>query len=75
SSSGSHASTSRPIVLSLSARNFWIRELAVAQELREMFEQEGNLDLCEQRIEDSKEVIRKIDNQQERRYFYHVQLG
>jgi cyclopropane fatty-acyl-phospholipid synthase-like methyltransferase len=53
-------------------RNIWFRELSTAQELREMFEKEGNLDLCEQRIQDSKNTLDKIDNEQERRYFYHV---
>ncbi|MFX0114431.1 MAG: class I SAM-dependent methyltransferase [Candidatus Hodarchaeota archaeon] len=56
------------------ARTIWHRELAVAQELREMFEKEGNLDLCEERIEQSKNLIKRFDNHQQRRYFYHVQL-
>ncbi|MFX0066835.1 MAG: class I SAM-dependent methyltransferase [Candidatus Hermodarchaeota archaeon] len=54
------------------ALQFWIRELSVAQELREMFEKEGNLDLCEQRIADSKNTLNNIKNQRQRRYFYHV---
>ncbi|MFX0114430.1 MAG: class I SAM-dependent methyltransferase [Candidatus Hodarchaeota archaeon] len=56
------------------SHDFWRRELAVAQELKEMFEKEGNLDLCEERIRDSKEQIEHFDNHQQRRYFYHVQL-
>ncbi|MFX0011325.1 MAG: class I SAM-dependent methyltransferase, partial [Candidatus Hermodarchaeota archaeon] len=55
------------------ARQFWIHELSVAQELREMFEKEGNLDLCEQRIADSKNTLNNINNQRQRRYFYHIQ--
>jgi ubiquinone/menaquinone biosynthesis C-methylase UbiE len=56
------------------AQNIWRRELAVAQELREMFEQEGNLDLCEDRIRDSKVQVGHFDDHSQRRYFYHVQL-
>ncbi|MFQ5977561.1 MAG: methyltransferase domain-containing protein [Candidatus Heimdallarchaeota archaeon] len=54
------------------SHNFWRRTLVVAQELQDMFEKEGNLDLCEERIRDSKEKIDHHDNDQRRRYFYHV---
>ncbi len=54
-------------------REVWARELEVAQELEEMFKEEGNHDLCQQRIVQSKEMIQKVDQQLERRYFYHVQ--
>ncbi len=54
--------------------NIWDRELSAAQELREMFDKEGNLDLCEERIEDSKQTKQRIEKQQQRRFFYHVQL-
>ncbi|MFX1513227.1 MAG: class I SAM-dependent methyltransferase [Promethearchaeota archaeon] len=54
--------------------NLWNRELSAAQELREMFEKEGNLDLFEERIEDSKQTKQLIKNKQQKRYFYHVQL-
>ncbi len=53
-------------------REVMVKELATAQELEEMFKDEGNHDLCEQRIIQSAEVIQKIDKQLERRYFYHV---
>ncbi|MHA2371275.1 MAG: class I SAM-dependent methyltransferase [Candidatus Hodarchaeales archaeon] len=56
------------------AHEIWRHELAVAQELREKFEQEGNLDLCEDRIKQSKGLISRFDNHQQRRYFYHVQF-
>ncbi len=54
-------------------RNVWVRELATAQELEEMFREEGNDDLCKDRIEQSKDMIQKVDKQLERRFFYHVQ--
>jgi len=54
-------------------RGVWIRELATAQELEEMFKDEGNQDLCNERIEQSKDLIQRIDKQLEKRYFFHVQ--
>ncbi|MFX0209717.1 MAG: class I SAM-dependent methyltransferase [Candidatus Hodarchaeota archaeon] len=57
------------------ARNIWIQETAAATELKEMFVKEGNLDLCEDRLEDSKQTLHRIDNQQQRRYFYHVRVN
>jgi len=60
------------IDFSENARAIWHREISAANELREMFEKEGNLDLCEQRLADSKQTLHHMDTQQERRYFYHV---
>lgn len=51
----------------------WVRELATAQELEEIFKEEGNHDLCKQRIEQSKDLIQRIEKKLERRYFFHVQ--
>lgn len=45
------------------ARDIWEREI---------FEMEGNLDLCEDRIADGKRCIYRIDNQLQKRYYYHV---
>jgi ubiquinone/menaquinone biosynthesis C-methylase UbiE len=54
------------------ARDIWAREISVGNELRELFEKEGNLDLCKERIADGKRCIYRIDNQLQKRYFYHV---
>jgi len=54
------------------ARDIWEREITFGNELREMFEEEGNLDLCEDRIADGKKCVYRIDNQLQKRYFYHV---
>lgn len=54
------------------SRDIWVREISFGNELREMFEKEGNIDLCEDRLKDGKECIYKIDNQLQKRYFYHV---
>ncbi|MFX1282589.1 MAG: class I SAM-dependent methyltransferase [Promethearchaeota archaeon] len=54
------------------ARDIWEREISFGNELREMFEKEKNLDLCEDRIADGKNCIYRIDNQLQKRYYYHV---
>ncbi|UCG90132.1 MAG: class I SAM-dependent methyltransferase [Candidatus Heimdallarchaeota archaeon] len=54
------------------ARDIWEREISIGNELREMFDKEGNLDLCEDRIADGKRCVFRIDNQLQKRYFYHV---
>ncbi|MFX0084707.1 MAG: class I SAM-dependent methyltransferase [Candidatus Hodarchaeota archaeon] len=56
------------------ARDIWEREISFGTELRELFEQEGNLDLCEDRIADGKRCIYRIDNQLQKRYFYYVSM-
>jgi ubiquinone/menaquinone biosynthesis C-methylase UbiE len=61
------------IEFTANGRNVWARELVVAQELEEMFKAEGNHDLCQQRIDQSKEMIQKVEQQLEKRYFYHIQ--
>ncbi|MHA2248178.1 MAG: hypothetical protein ACXADY_24730 [Candidatus Hodarchaeales archaeon] len=54
------------------ARDIWEREITIGNELREIFDKEGNLDLCEERIADGERCIHRIDNQLQKRYFYHV---
>ena len=54
------------------ARDIWEREINIGNELRERFEKEGNLDLCEDRIADGERCIHRIDNQLQKRYYYHV---
>jgi SAM-dependent methyltransferase len=50
------------------------RERKVATELMEEFRAEGNLDLCEDRIEESEEDLARLEAGKKRRYLYHVQL-
>jgi ubiquinone/menaquinone biosynthesis C-methylase UbiE len=54
------------------ARDIWEREINIGNELRERFEKEGNPDLCEDRITDGERCIHRIDNQLQKRYYYHV---
>ncbi len=56
------------------ARDIWEREIIVANELQEMFEQEGNLDLYKERIADGERCLFRIDNQLQKRYYYHVSI-
>jgi len=55
-------------------KKLWQREVTTAEELKEMFEQEGNLILYEDRIADSHNVIRNLENNLQRRFFYHIKL-
>jgi len=54
------------------ARIIWEKEINIGNKLKEMFQQEGNLDLCEDRINDGKRCIHRIDNNLQKRYFYHA---
>ena len=49
-----------------------LRELAIAQELEEMFKEEGNHDICQERIEQSKDLIQRFEKKLQRRYFFYV---
>ncbi|MHA2224174.1 MAG: class I SAM-dependent methyltransferase [Candidatus Hodarchaeales archaeon] len=57
------------------ARDIWEREIIIGKDLRDMFEKEGNLDLCEERIADGKRCVNRIDNHLQKRYYYHVSSG
>lgn len=50
------------------------RQLQVATELMEEFRAEGNLDLCEDRIEECETDLPRLEAGKKRRYLYHVQL-
>ena len=52
----------------------WRRQLQAARELREAFREEGNLDLCEDRIEECGIDLPRAEAGRKRRYLYHVQL-
>ncbi len=57
------------------ARTIWDKEIAIGNELLSKFEEENNRDLCEERIADGKRCIYRIDNQLQKRYFYHVSVS
>jgi ubiquinone/menaquinone biosynthesis C-methylase UbiE len=52
----------------------WRRQLQVARELMEEFREEGNLDLCRERIEECEIDLPRLEAGQKRRYLYHVRL-
>lgn len=54
------------------AKQIWIREVAVVEELKEEFEKEDNLILYNDRKEDSGKVLNWIENNQQKRYLYHA---
>ncbi|MFX0096081.1 MAG: class I SAM-dependent methyltransferase [Candidatus Hodarchaeota archaeon] len=55
-------------------KKIWRRQLQIATELKEAFRAEGNLDLCEDRIEECEVDLPRLDAGKKRRYLYHVQL-
>ncbi len=50
------------------------RQLQIGTALMEEFQAEGNLDLCEDRIEECELDLPRLDAGKKRRYLYHVQL-
>jgi ubiquinone/menaquinone biosynthesis C-methylase UbiE len=55
-------------------KEIYRRQLQVATELMEEFRVEGNLDLCEDRIEECEEDLPLLEAGKKRQYLYHVQL-
>ena len=49
------------------------RQVQVAQELIQAYRQEGNLDLCEDRIEECEIDLPRLKAGMKRRYLYHIQ--
>ncbi len=54
------------------ARSIWVKEIEIGNKLKKMFEEEGNLDLCEELINDGKRWLHRNDNNLQKRYFYHA---
>lgn len=50
------------------------KQLQVAKELLEAYREEGNLDLCEDRIEECEIDLPRLEAGMKRRYLYHVRL-
>jgi SAM-dependent methyltransferase len=56
------------------SRGIWIREIEAAEELKELFVKEGNTDIYEDRVQDAKRTLEKIENGRQVRYFYLAKL-
>ncbi|MFH2040564.1 MAG: class I SAM-dependent methyltransferase [Chloroflexota bacterium] len=52
----------------------WRSQLQAAKELMEAYREEGNLDLCEGRIEECEIDLPRLETGRKRRYLYHVRL-
>ena len=50
------------------------KQIQIAQELRKDFQEEGNEDLCNDRIEECEIDLPRLETGKKRRYLYHVQL-
>ncbi|MFW9915161.1 MAG: class I SAM-dependent methyltransferase [Candidatus Thorarchaeota archaeon] len=55
-------------------KDIWRKELKAATDLESEFRAEGNLDLCEDRIEECKADLPRLEAGEKRRYLYHVQM-
>ncbi len=53
-----------------SSRGIWIREIEAAEDLKEMFEKEGNADIYADRAQDAKRTLETIENGRQVRHFY-----
>jgi ubiquinone/menaquinone biosynthesis C-methylase UbiE len=52
----------------------WRKQFKVAKELMEAYQEEGNLDLCKDRIEECEIDLPRLEAGRKRRYLYHVRL-
>jgi len=57
-----------------SSRGVWIREMEAAEELKELFVKEGNVDIYEDRAQDAKRTLEKIEDGRHVRYFFLARL-
>ncbi|MHA1542395.1 MAG: class I SAM-dependent methyltransferase, partial [Candidatus Hodarchaeales archaeon] len=51
------------------------KQIQIAQELRKDFQEEGNEDLCNDRIEECEIDLPRLENGKKRRYLFHVKLS
>lgn len=50
-------------------------QLIIANELKKQFQEEGNIDLCNDRIQECEIDLPRLLNGQKRRFLYHIQLS
>lgn len=53
-----------------SSKGIWIREIEAAEDLKEMFEKEGNADIYADRAQDAKRTLETIESGRQVRHFY-----
>ncbi len=58
----------------INGKGIWIREIEAAEELKEMFAEEGNRDIYEDRVQDAKQTLEKIEGGRHVRYLYLAKL-
>ena len=52
------------------SRLIWIREIKAAEELKDLFIKEGNIDIYEDRAKDAKQTLELVETGRQVRYFY-----
>ena len=56
------------------SRGIWVREIEAAEELKELFAKEGNVDIYEDRTRDTRRTLEKVENGRQVRHFYLAKL-
>ncbi|NHJ86338.1 MAG: class I SAM-dependent methyltransferase [Asgard group archaeon] len=55
------------------AFEMWKEQLIIGQEMRPQFEQEGNVDIIDERLTDGKNVVARFEKKEQKRYFIYAQ--
>ncbi|MBN1329721.1 MAG: class I SAM-dependent methyltransferase [Candidatus Heimdallarchaeota archaeon] len=55
------------------AFEMWKEQLIIGQEMRPIFEQEGNVDIIDERLADGKNVVARFEKNEQKRYFIYAQ--
>jgi SAM-dependent methyltransferase len=71
---GNNGLTYEAVDYTSSSRDIWMREIAAADELKELFVKEGNAGIYEDRAQDAKRTLETIDSGRHVRYFYLAKL-
>jgi cyclopropane fatty-acyl-phospholipid synthase-like methyltransferase len=61
------------IDISQRAMDIWKQKIVVGKDLRAQFENEGNLDIIDDRLTGGENVIKNFENQLQKRYFIYVE--
>jgi len=70
----SNGLTYETVDYTVNSKGIWIREIEAAEELKELFAKEGNMDIYEDRAQDAKRTLETIENGRQVRCFYLAKL-
>jgi cyclopropane fatty-acyl-phospholipid synthase-like methyltransferase len=70
----SNGLTYETVDYTVNSKGIWLREIEAAEELKELFAKEGNMDIYEDRAQDAKRTLETIENGRQVRCFYLAKL-